>query len=175
MSAADEPVDVVDAADAVIGRATRAEVRAGNLRHRATYVLVFNGAGQLFVHQRTAGKDVYPGYFDVAVGGVVTAGETYDEAARRELEEELGISGVPLRRVMRSAYEDQHNRVNGMIYSCTHDGPVTLQATEIASGEWLDLDVVLERIQREPFCPDGVDALCRYIDRLESARTRLRS
>ena len=175
MSAAVEEVDVVDAEDVVIGRATRAEIRAGNLRHRATYVLVFNSDGKLFVHQRTTTKDIYPGYFDVAVGGVVGAGESYDAAAQRELAEELGVTAVPLRRVLRCSYEDEHNRVNGMVYSCTYDGPVTLQASELVAGEWLDLDVILERAQRQPFCPDGVDALCRYLDRLESARARLSS
>ena len=47
--AADELVDVVDADDNVIGQATRAEMRARRLRHRATYILVFNSQGQLFV------------------------------------------------------------------------------------------------------------------------------
>jgi isopentenyldiphosphate isomerase len=173
--AADEEVDVVDEEDAVIGRATRAEVRARNLRHRAAYVLVFDPGGKLFVHQRSMAKDVYPGYFDVAIGGVVEAGETYDAAAERELGEELGIRGIALRRVVRSRFEDAHNRINGMIYSCTYDGPVTLQTSEIVSGEWLDLDVVFERTQRQSFCPDGIDALVRYLERLESARSRLSS
>ncbi len=173
MTAALEEVDIVDTDDVVIGQATRAQIRAGNLRHRATYVLVFNSDGKLFVHRRTATKDVYPGYFDVAVGGVVGAGESYDAAAQRELDEELGIRGVPLRRVLRCSYEDAYNRVNGMIYSCTYDGPLTLQASEVVSGEWVDLDVIIERAQRESFCPDGIDALCRYLDHLETARARL--
>ena len=111
MTPADEPVDVVDADDNVTGQATRAEVRARNLRHRATYVLVFNRDGKLFVHQRTTMKDVYPGYYDVAVGGVVGAGESYDDAARRELAEELGVTGVALRRVLRADFEDAHTRI----------------------------------------------------------------
>ena len=52
--AADELVDVVDAEDRVVGRVTRAEMRARRLRHRATYLLVFNSRGELFVHLRTA-------------------------------------------------------------------------------------------------------------------------
>ena len=57
-----------------------------------------------------------------------------------------------------------------MVYSCTWDGPLRLQAEEIESGEWLDLDVVVERTQQEAFCPDGLEALCRYLDRLQQAR-----
>lgn len=166
--AASELVDVVDADDRVIGRATRADVRAQKLRHRATYILVFNAQGQLFVHQRSAAKDIYPSYFDVAVGGVVGAGESYDAGAQRELAEELGVSGVPLRPILRFQYEDGGNLVNGRVYSCSYDGPLALQAEEIVSGEWLDLDVVIERMRQERFCPDGVEALLRYLDRLAS-------
>jgi isopentenyldiphosphate isomerase len=166
--AASELVDVVDADDRVIARATRAEVRARKLRHRATYVLVFNSDGQLFVHQRSATKDVYPSYYDVAVGGVVGAGESYDEGARRELAEEVGISTVTPRPILKFQYEDADNQVNGRVYSCSYDGALTLQEEEIVAGEWLDLDVVLERIHRARFCPDGVEALARYLDKLAS-------
>ena len=167
MSAA-ELVDVVDADDRVVARATRAEVRAKKLRHRATYILVFNSHGQLFVHQRSATKDVYPSYYDVAVGGVVSAGESYDAGARRELAEELGIATVDPRPILKFQYEDDDNHVNGRVYSCAYDGALTLQEEEIVSGEWLDLDVVIERIRRQPFCPDGVEALLRYLDKLAS-------
>src|SRR5262249_51458421 len=119
---ASEMVDVVDADDRVIGQATRAEVRAQKLRHRATYILVFNSHGQLCVHQRTATKDIYPSYYDVAVGGVVGAGERYDDGAQRELAEELGIRGVAPRPILKFQYEDADNRVNGRVYSCSYDG-----------------------------------------------------
>ena len=95
----DELVDVVDENDRVLRTVRRDEMRREGLRHRATYVLLFNSTGQLFVHRRTSDKDVYPSYFDCAFGGVVGAGESYDEAARRELAEEAGLEGIPLRRI----------------------------------------------------------------------------
>jgi isopentenyldiphosphate isomerase len=165
---ASELVDVVDADDRVVGQATRAEVRAQKLRHRATYILVFNARGQLFVHQRTATKDIYPSYYDVAVGGVVASGESYDVGAQRELAEELGITDAPPRPILAFQYEDPGTRVNARVYSCAYDGPLALQGEEIAAGEWLDLDTVIDRMQQLPFCPDGVEALLRYLDRLDS-------
>ena len=66
--------------------------------------------------------------------------------------------------------EDAGNRVNGRVYSCAHDGPLVLQPEEIVSGEWLDLDVVIDRARHEPFCPDGIEALLRYLDRLASVQ-----
>lgn len=165
-----EEVDVVTPDDEVVGRATRAEVRERKLRHRAAYVLVFNSQGQLFVHRRAADKDVYPGYYDVAAGGVVVAGETYDDAARRELAEELGIDDARLRRCFAFRFDDPANPLNGMVYSCTFDGAVRLQREEIVAGEWVDLEAVLEKIRTVPFCPDGLEALSRYLESLDRVR-----
>ncbi len=167
---ADELADVVDEHDQVVRQATRREVRQHNLRHRSVYVLVFNSAGQLFVHQRTQTKDIFPGYWDVAVGGVVSAGESYDRGAQRELREELGVEGMLLRRLFRTRYEDATNRGMGMVYSCTCDGPFVLQPSELVSGEWMDLDVLLDRTQRDTFCPDGLQVLRLYLSKLEAVR-----
>lgn len=157
--AADEEVDVVDTGDRVVGRATRAEMRARRLRHRAAYILVFNSRGDLFVHRRAAGKDVYPSCYDVAVGGVVGAGETYEQAAERELQEEVGVSGAALDYVAELRYADAANQINGRVFRCTFDGELTLQAEEMVAGEWLSLEAVERRIRELPFCPDGVEAL----------------
>lgn len=168
----DELVDVVDESDRVIGQAARRDVRRKNLRHRSVYVLVFNSTGQLFVHRRTLSKDVFPGYWDVAVGGVVKAGESYDEGARRELHEELGVAGLRLRRLFPMRYDDARNRVAGVVYSCANDGPFQLQASEIVEGQWMDLDVLLDRTQRDLFCPDSLEALRLYLAKLDEARHR---
>ena len=85
----DELVDVIDDAGRTIGTVTRREMRARRLPHRCVYVLVFNRQGQLFIHLRTATKDVYPSHWDVAIGGVLAAGESFAEGAKRELREEL--------------------------------------------------------------------------------------
>ena len=64
--------------------------------HFAVYIAVQGSDGRLLVHQRSFDKDVRPGAWDIAVGGVVGAGEAYDDAAARELAEEIGVVGVPL-------------------------------------------------------------------------------
>ncbi|MEN8760379.1 MAG: NUDIX domain-containing protein, partial [Desulfobacterales bacterium] len=86
----EEIVTIVDEENRVVGAAPRSRMRGDGLPHRATYILVFNDEGEIFVQKRTTGKDIYPGYYDVATGGVVLAGESYDDAAMRELAEELG-------------------------------------------------------------------------------------
>ena len=92
---ADEVLDVVDERDRVVGQARRAEVYARRLRHRCAFVLARDADGRVFVHRRTARKLVFPSLYDMFVGGVLATGESYDEAARREAEEELGVTGLP--------------------------------------------------------------------------------
>ena len=52
-----------------------------------------------------------PGYWDVAAGGMVAAGETYEQSAARELEEELGVSGVELTAHERFYFEAPQNHL----------------------------------------------------------------
>ena len=158
-----ETVDVVDDQDRVLRQATRAEMRRANLLHRAVYVLVRNRRGELFVHRRTDTKDVYPGRWDVTVGGVVAAGEDYLSAARRELREELGVTTDDLSPLGAFRYEDASTRVLGMSFLVEHEGPVTLQAEEIASGGFATLVEVERLIAERPCCPDGVVVLRRYL------------
>jgi isopentenyldiphosphate isomerase len=163
-----EWVDVVDDDDRVVDRATRAEMRAGNLLHRAVYVFVLNTRGELFVHRRTATKDVYPGYCDLTIGGVVGAGEEYDAAAEREVAEELGVVGAPIVRLGDIRYADEGTRIFGMVYFTRHDGPFVLQAEEIASGGFVSLAQARLLAREERCCPDALAALAAYGDALSA-------
>lgn len=163
MNPADELVDVIDDAGNTIAVVTRREMRARHLPHRCTYVLVFNAYGELFIHLRTANKDVYPSYWDVCIGGVLAAGESFEQGVQREIREELGIDAhaselFPFR------YADRETFAHGMAYRLDHDGPFRLQAEEIVRGEFAPVTDVLARIRSEPFCPDGVLVLQRYLE-----------
>jgi len=163
MSAADELIDVVDEADRVLRRTTRAEMRRDNLLHRAVYILVRSSRGELFVHRRTTTKDVYPGYWDVTVGGVVGAGEDYDYAARRELAEEIGVECGVVEPLFDVRFQDPSTQLIGRAYLARHDGPVRLQVDEIAYGSFVALAEAERIIRDEPCCPDGVQVLRRYL------------
>jgi isopentenyldiphosphate isomerase len=156
-----ELVDVLDAAGHTVGTVTRREMRARRLPHRSTYVLVFNRRGELFVHLRTDTKDVFPGRWDVAVGGVPHAGESFDDAARRETAEELGVAVAP-EPLFPLRWADARTDVHGMVYRARHDGPFRLQPEEIVRGEFVPLAALEARVTREPFCPDGLAALAEY-------------
>ncbi|HEY7073239.1 MAG TPA: NUDIX domain-containing protein [Acidimicrobiales bacterium] len=134
MTAGDELVEVVDEAGTVLRLATRAEMRAGNLRHRGVAVVVLTRAGELVAHRRADWKDVWPGRWDVCFGGVAQVGEDWVTAARRELAEEAGVD-VPasaLRLLGSDSYQDDAVCWFGPIYAVTHDGPFRPADGEVA-------------------------------------------
>jgi 8-oxo-dGTP pyrophosphatase MutT (NUDIX family) len=161
----DELADLVDLHDNVVGRATRREIRRRKLRCRGAAVLCRNAAGHIYVHQRTATKDVFPGMYDVFVAGLVAAGESYEAAARRELTEELGISGVEPRFVLRRRYDGADDPSWKALFEATWDGTVTPQPSEIAWGDFLPEDELRGRLDVWPFTPTSVWLFRAYLAR----------
>ncbi|MDW7774254.1 MAG: NUDIX domain-containing protein [Desulfobulbaceae bacterium] len=163
MSPANEIIQIVDENNIEIAAVSRKLMREQNLIHRASYVLVFNKTGDLFIQRRTMSKDIYPGYWDIAAGGVVLANESYDDSARRELQEELGICGNHfLTPCFDHFYEDADNRVWGRVYRCAHEGPFTLQPEEVEYGMFVPVPTALRMSGQEPFTPDGLEILNRF-------------
>ena len=171
MNPNNERVAIVDRDNRVIGSALRHEMRAQGLIHRATYILVFNGEGKIFIQERTKSKDIYPGYFDVATGGVMLDGESYEESAQRELAEELGIEKVVLQSHFDFFHEDRDNKVWGRVFSCRYDGPITLQEEEVADGFFMDVGEVTAMAESRPFTPDGLLVLQRYLAEQKEEKT----
>ena len=157
-----EQVVWVDENDRPLGALPRAELRARGLIGRCTFILLFNGAGELCVHRRTLSKAVYPGHWDVAAGGMVGVNESYAASATRELEEELGVTGVPLTFHETFFFDLPENRVWCALFSAVYEGPLRLQPEEVLEARFMTM-AAAEHFSREvPFCPDSLVALQRY-------------
>jgi len=156
--AADELVALYDEEGHVVGSAPRWVMRARNLRHAASSVVVRDRLGRIYLHRRTVTKDVYPGLLDFAAGGVVLAGEDPAAGAVREAEEELGVTGVVFEPHDTADYEDQATRYRAFRYVVTYDGPIRWQAEEVSWGDWVTVQELVRRLDDEPttFVPDSV-------------------
>ncbi len=92
---AGELVVLVDKLDNVTGYKDRYNL-GSNDRMRIVVVWLHDGKGNALIHKRAAGKKVGGGLWENAAGGGVAKGETYEQAAYKELSEELGIEAVKL-------------------------------------------------------------------------------
>mgnify|MGYP001074415071 FL=1 len=89
-----------------IGKATRKECHSGSKQlHPVIHLHIFNDAGELYLQKRSMTKDIQPGKWDTAVGGHIDYGETVEEALRREVREELGITAFTPQFITRYVFE----------------------------------------------------------------------
>lgn len=158
-----EQIAWVDEADQLLGSLPRAELCQRGLIGRGSFVLLFNSAGELCVHQRTLSKAIYPGYWDVAAGGMVQASESYAESAARELHEELGIAGAELREHGRFFFSQPGNRLWCAVFSAISDAPLQLQPEEVQQARFIPVEVALHESQSLPYCPDSLMALKHFL------------
>ena len=159
---AHEMVDLVDAMNSIVGQAPRRVVRSRNLLHRGVGIICFNAKGEIYVHQRTATKDVFPNLYDMLVGGVVSSGEAYDVSAAREVREELGIAGPAPTFLFVHLYLGPQNRSWIYIYSVVWDGPIRHQQEEIAWGQWMSAESLDRMLVEKAFVPDGLEVYRHY-------------
>ena len=164
----EELVALVDETGAVAGAAPRSVVRAENLLHSATAVLLRDARGRYYVHRRSDTKDWAPGSWDAAAGGVIAAGEEPYAAAVRELAEELGVTGVDLEPLGTHLYQDGTVRCFEHAYSATWDGPVRHQPEEVAEGRWVTPDELAAMVADPAvaFVPDTRQLLAILAGRL---------
>jgi 16S rRNA (adenine1518-N6/adenine1519-N6)-dimethyltransferase len=148
---AGEMFDVVDENDTVTGQATRGDVHARGLLHRAVHVFVFNKRGDLLMQQRSMHKDVHPGVWGSSVSGHLDAGEDYAAAALRELDEEMGIRlDEPPEEIARIAPCGATGWEHVRLYRTEHHGAVRFPAAEVSAALWFPVSGISEWIAARP-------------------------
>jgi isopentenyl-diphosphate delta-isomerase type 1 len=147
----EELFDIVNEDDEVIGQQPRSVVHAKGLRHRAAHVLVFNTDGKVFLQLRSISKDNNPGVWDSACSGHVDAGESYADAATRELMEEIGLLvETPLEPLFKIDACEDTGQEFVWVYQTQSEGPFTLNTDEIDAGRWLSPEDVTKAVAETP-------------------------
>jgi len=164
-----EYLDIVTEDNQIIDKALRKECH-GNPRliHRAAHILVFNSGGQLLLQKRSMNKDIQPGKWDTSVGGHVAAGESYLNAASRELEEELGIKDIVLNHLYDYKMRNEIESENIRSYVCVYDGPIHFNRYEIDEVRFWDMAEIKDHLGTGIFTPNFEQEIELYLNKKDS-------
>jgi isopentenyldiphosphate isomerase len=136
-------LDVVNESDEVIGKAYEDDVAARGLICRVSFIMLVNGDGELLLHQRSAEKRSYPLYWSGAAAGHLISGETYEQAASREMKEELGVEA---KLELAGKFFSEEDREMVAVFFGYYDGPVNIQRSEVARVEYYAPQRLVESI-----------------------------
>ena len=150
----DEIIDVVDEFDNLIGKEWKSKCHEKGLWHRCAAVVVINTKGELLLQMRSPTKLISPNMYCTSVAGHVVEDESYEDAAVRELKEELGIVSelhpigkfhynipLPLGKINKEHYH---------LYYCVHDGPFDIEKHAISFVKFFSLEEIKTMIKENP-------------------------
>jgi 8-oxo-dGTP pyrophosphatase MutT (NUDIX family) len=141
--------DLVDSEDRFVRRGTRSDAARHGLWRRAVHIFVFNNRGELLVCRRPDHLRAYPGLFTSSAGGRVESGETYADAAIRELSEELAVHGR-LRDVgMFEVENHDHGQVRHRLF-VTEAESFRPDPDEIASCSFVGVSELIDLVGQYP-------------------------
>jgi 16S rRNA (adenine1518-N6/adenine1519-N6)-dimethyltransferase len=168
-AASEERFPVVDENDRILRYAHRSEVHGNNLRHRAVHILIFNHADQVYLQQRSRWKDRHPLKWDSSAAGHVGDGESYDEAAQRELQEELGATAC-LKRILKLPASPRTDHEFIWLYRGEISGGLKPNPMEIENGAFFFAAIIDGWVAARPedFAPGFLECWKAYWRKMRS-------
>jgi isopentenyl-diphosphate delta-isomerase len=157
-------IQFVDVDDQVIGAGTRDEALKNGIRHRISRIFLVNANGDVLLAKRAQNLSSTQGLWSQSAGGHVHESETYEEAAHREMKEELGIKDIALTEIGYFYSEDTDTdgpKQFSRIYKGIYEGELHPNLDEISEVKWVsksELDELIEK-RAEEFAAGGLRAL----------------
>ncbi len=161
----EEYLDLVNDQDQVIGRKLRSEIYQENIRNfRVVNAFLRNSEGKLWIPKRSLEKPLYPGALDMSMGGHVSSGESYDEAFKREIQEELNLD---VRYFEWSLLGHLHPKIHNVsvfmkVYQIKTEQTPNYNPSEFIEANWLTPDDLLAQIERGVFAKSDLPILVRH-------------
>lgn len=138
-----------------IGKATRRECHSGSKQlHPVIHLHIFNDAGELYLQKRSMNKDIQPGKWDTAVGGHIDYGETVEEALRREVREELGITEFTPQFMTRYIFESAIEKELVNTFRTVYNGEIQPDTEELDGGRFWSMEDIKTNLGKNVFTPN---------------------
>jgi isopentenyl-diphosphate delta-isomerase len=162
----DELLDIVNDEDIVTDQQMRSVVHQLGLQHRGVHVFLFTADGKMLVQKRSADRAASPSALDCSVSEHIKAGESYLEAARRGIKEEMGVDGIEIKPLIkfRMNYGINDNEISTLYEGTVDPAKVKFDPIEIEEIYYFNLDELQEMIQEGnvQFCGWFVELLNWY-------------
>ena len=149
-----EMLPLVDEHGIVIGQARRSWCHGPEKPlHPVVHLHILNRAGELYLQKRPDWKDIQPGKWDTAVGGHVDLGENVEQALKREVEEEIGITDYTPERIKVYVYDSVKERELVFVHKTVYDGEVR-PTHELDGGRFWSISDIRANIGKGIFTPN---------------------
>jgi len=159
----EERFPIVDEEGHVTGSATRGECHNGSrLLHPVVHLHVFNSRGEVYLQKRPGWKDIQPGKWDTAVGGHMDFGETPEQALKREVREELGITDFTPEPIGHYVFDSRRERELVYVNRTTYDGPVRPSVEELDGGRFWTIQEIRDAIEHGVLTPNFESEFQRF-------------
>jgi isopentenyldiphosphate isomerase len=150
------PLPIVDKNDQIVGEASLSDIYKQGFIHRVVLIILQDPDGRILLQRRSPDMATNANRWDVSAAGHVDAGEDYNSAAARELEEELGIKDIELKEI---AYYFSDQVLEGKklrrfmkIFSATMPGSTnfSINKEELSEVQWFEIDKLRELLKQQP-------------------------
>jgi 8-oxo-dGTP pyrophosphatase MutT (NUDIX family) len=157
-----ELVEHVDEHDRVLGVVDRDQAERENWPHRIATTICRDREGRILVLRRSGTHPRFAGCYDVLVGGAVNVGESYEQAAARELAEELGVR-APVRFLFKFLCREGISPIWLGVHEAVVSEALVPDPDEIGWQDWMTVDELRAVVDERVFVPGGREALRRYL------------
>jgi isopentenyldiphosphate isomerase len=158
-----EQFPIVDEMGNILGAMSRAHAHDGSkILHPVVHLHVFNSKGELYLQHRPEWKDIQPDKWDTACGGHVDLGESVQQALRREVAEELGITDFQPESLGHYVYESDREKELVYVHRCIYDGEIHPSEEELEGGRFFSTDEIKQNIGKGVFTPNFENEYTKY-------------
>ena len=116
----------------------------------------------MYLQKRPEWKDVQPRKWDAVVGGHIDYGETPEDALRREVGEELGITAFTPLFIGKYVFESQRERELVYVHRTTYDGEIRPSKDELDGGRFWTMQEIHEAMGKGILTPNFEQEFQRF-------------
>ncbi|MBQ9410249.1 MAG: NUDIX domain-containing protein [Bacteroidales bacterium] len=149
-----EMLPIVEPTGVVYGKCPRDWCHSGaKPLHPVVHLHIIDRDGCIYLQKRSVVKDLYPGYWDTAVGGHVSFGETAEEALYREAEEELCLTAFNPVQLGTYVWETETEKELVFLYAYVGHPDLTPNGLEVSKGRWYTVQGIEESLGKDRLTP----------------------